>query len=53
MTYEDLLKSSNWVQNINETYFESLGAKVLVFKLDKEDTKLNPIFAQNKYYQEL
>ena len=44
MTYEYLLKSSNCVQNINETYFESLGAKVLVFKLDKEDTKLNPIY---------
>ena len=44
MTYEDLLKSSEWVQNTSESYFESLGAKVLVFKLDKTDTKLNPIY---------
>lgn len=44
MTYEDLLKSSDWVQNTSASYFESLGAKVLVFKLDKTDTKLNPIY---------
>lgn len=44
MTYEDLLKSSSWVQNMSASYFESLGAKVLVFKLDKTDTKLNPIY---------
>lgn len=44
MTYEDLLKSSDWVQNMSASYFESLGAKVLVFKLDKTDTKLNPIY---------
>ena len=44
MTYEELLKSSDWVQNTSASYFESLGAKVLVFKLDKEDTKLNPIY---------
>lgn len=44
MTYEDLLKSSEWVQNMSSSYFESLGAKVLVFKLDKADTKLNPIY---------
>lgn len=44
MTYEDLLKSSNWVQNISSSYFESLGATVLIFKLDKDNTKLNPIY---------
>lgn len=44
MTYEDLLKSSNWVQNLSTSYFDTLGAKVLIFKLDKEDTKLNPIY---------
>lgn len=44
MTYEDLLKSSNWVQNLSSSYFESMGAKVLIFKLDKTDTKLNPIY---------
>lgn len=44
MTYEDLLKSSDWVQNISSSYFESLGAKVLIFKLDKTDTRLNPIY---------
>ncbi len=44
MTYEDLMKSSGWVQDLSASYFESLGAKVLVFKLDKTDTKLNPIY---------
>ena len=44
MTYEDLIKSSDWVQKLNASYFESLGAKVLVFKLDKNGTKLNPIY---------
>lgn len=44
MTYEDLLNSSDWVKDMSSSYFESLGAKVLVFKLDKEDTRLNPIY---------
>lgn len=44
MTYEDLMKSSSWVQNTSASYFESLGAKVLVFKLDKNGTKINPIY---------
>ena len=44
MTYEDLLKSSNWVQNISSSYFESLGATVLVFKLDKNETQINHIY---------
>ena len=44
MTYDDLLESSEWVQNMSASYFETLGAKVLVFKLDKTDTKLNPIY---------
>ena len=44
MTYEDLMKSSSWVANTSANYFEQLGAKVLVFKLDKNDTRLNPIY---------
>lgn len=44
MTYEDLMKSSDWVKNMSSTYFDTAGARVLVFKLDKEDTKLNPIY---------
>lgn len=44
MTYDDLLESSEWVQNMSASYFDTLGAKVLVFKLDKTDTKLNPIY---------
>lgn len=44
MTYEDLIKSSDWVKDLSASYFESLGAKVLIFKLDKTDTKLNPIY---------
>ena len=44
MTYEDLMQSSGWVKDLSSSYFETLGAKVLVFKLDKADTKLNPIY---------
>lgn len=44
MTYEDLMKSSDWVKNMSASYFESAGANVLVFKLDKSNTKLNPIY---------
>ena len=44
MTYEDLMKSSSWVANTSANYFEQLGAKVLVFKLDKNDTRLNSIY---------
>lgn len=44
MTYEDLMKSSDWVKNMSASYFETAGANVFVFKLDKEDTKLNPIY---------
>lgn len=44
MTYEDLMKSSGWVANTSANYFEQLGAKVLVFKLDKNDTRLNSIY---------
>lgn len=44
MTYEDLMKSSDWVKDMSASYFESAGAKVLIFKLDKSNTKLNPIY---------
>lgn len=44
MTYEDLLKSNDWVKEISASYFNSAGAKVLIFKLDKKGTKLNPIY---------
>ena len=44
MTYEDLMKSSDWVKNMSASYFESAGADVLIFKLDKSNTKLNPIY---------
>lgn len=44
MTYEDLMKSSSWVQNLSTNYFEQVGAKVLIFKLDKSGTRLNPIY---------
>lgn len=44
MNYEDLLNSQPYVNTLSATYFNSVAPKVVVFKLDKKETKLNPIY---------
>ena len=44
MNYYNLKQSQGWIANMNQSYIDSLGPTVLIFKLNKKDTRINPIY---------
>lgn len=44
MNYEDLLKSNSYMNSMSASYFNSVAPIVQVFKLAKDEMKLNPIY---------
>lgn len=44
MNYNDVKSSQSWINQMNKSYINSLGPVVLVYKLNRADTKLNSIY---------
>jgi hypothetical protein len=39
---------SDWVSYLNDSYIEAYGPELLVFKLDKKETKIHPIYGEER-----
>ena len=44
MNYEELKSANEWVSSINQSYINLMGPVVTVFKLDKTQTRINPLY---------